>query len=51
MPLDPAVKKDRIEVQKKHTVPVNAIGIKIDSRDERTLTIWKQEGIDQYVKK
>jgi hypothetical protein len=51
MALDPAVKKNWIEVQKKHSVPVNAIGIKIDSKDQRTLTIWKQEGLDQYMQR
>ena len=51
MALDPAVKKNWIEVQKHHSVPVNAIGMKIDPKDEETLRVWKQEGIDQYMKK
>lgn len=51
MPIDPAVKKNWIEVQKKFDVPVNAIGVKIDPKDERTLSVWKEEGIDQFVKK
>jgi hypothetical protein len=49
--LDPAVKKNWIEVQKQHSVPVNAIGVKIDPNDEATLKVWKEEGIDQYMKK
>lgn len=51
MAIDPAVKKNWIEVQKKFDVPVNAIGVKIDPKDERTLSVWKDEGIDQFVKK
>jgi hypothetical protein len=51
MPIDPQIKKNWIEIQKKHGVPVNAIGIKIDSKDERTLSVWRSEGIDQFVKR
>lgn len=51
MALDPAVKKNWIEVQKQHSVPVNAIGVKIDPKDEATLKVWKEEGIDQHMKK
>jgi hypothetical protein len=49
--LDNAVKKNWIEIQKRHDVPVNAIGVKIDSKDERTLKVWKEEGIDQFIKR
>lgn len=51
MTLDTAVKKNWIEVQKKHAVPVNAIGVKIDPKDEKTMKVWKDEGIDEFVKK
>lgn len=51
MGLDPAIKKNWIEIQKQHDVPVNAIGVKIDSKDERTKKVWKEEGIDQFVKR
>ncbi len=51
MGLDPAVKKNWVEIQKKHDAPVNAIGVKIDPKDERTLTVWREEGIDEFVKK
>ena len=50
MGLDNAVKKNWIEIQKRHDTPVNAIGVKIDSKDEKTLKVWKEEGIDQFVK-
>ncbi len=51
MALDTAVKKNWIEMQKKHSYPVNAVGVKIDPKDQKTLKVWKEEGIDQYVKK
>jgi len=51
MVLDPAVKKNWIETQKKFEHPVNAIGVKIDPKDEQTLKVWKEEGIDKFVKK
>ncbi len=51
MPINPAVKKNWISIQSKHDVPVNAIGVKIDPKDERTLSVWREEGIDQFLKK
>ena len=51
MSLDPRVKKTWIELQKKSVVPVNALGVKIDTKDQATMRVWKQEGIDQFVKK
>ena len=51
MGLDPAIRKNWIDIQKKHNVPVNAIGIKIDSKDEKTMKVWKDEGIDQFLKR
>ncbi len=51
MGLDPAVKKNWVDIQKQYFYPVNAIGVKIDSTDEKTLAIWNEEGIDQFMKK
>ena len=51
MAIDPAVRKNWIEIQKKHDVPVNAIGVKINPKDEKTLKVWKEEGIDEFMKK
>ena len=45
------VKKMWATVQQKHDVPVNAIGIKIDSKDAATLKVWRDEGIDQFMKR
>lgn len=51
MGLDVTVKKNWIEIQKKHRIPVNAIGMKIREDDAKTLKVWKEEGIDAYMKK
>lgn len=51
MALDSAVKKTWIEVQKRHNYPVNAVGVKIDPKDERTLKVWQDEGIDKFMQK
>ena len=40
MGLDPAVKKNWIEIQTKRDVPVNAIGMKIDPKDVK-MTQWQ----------
>lgn len=51
MAIDATVKKNWIEIQKKHKIPVNAIGMKIRDDDVKTLKVWKNEGIDVYMKK
>jgi len=51
MAIDNFIKKNWIEIQKKNTAPVNAIGVKINPKDEKTLKVWKDEGIDKFVKK
>ncbi len=51
MAVDPRIRKNWEEIQKKNPVPVNAIGIKIDPKDQATLKVWKDEGIDKFVKR
>ena len=51
MSLEPAIKKNWIEIQKRHDVPVNAIGVKINTKDEKTLKVWREEGIDEFIKR
>lgn len=51
MAIPEKIRKNWIEIQKKFDHPVNAIGVKIETKDTKTLTVWKQEGIDQYQKK
>jgi len=49
MALSPEVKKNWIEIQKKHTNPVNAIGMPIHPTDSETMKVWKEEGIDAFM--
>ena len=51
MGIDSTVKKNWSDIQKKHDVPVNAIGVKIDAKDEKSLKVWKDEGIDTHMKR
>jgi hypothetical protein len=51
MPLDPMVKRNWEGIQQRLSVPVNAIGVKISPKDETTLKVWKDEGIDKFLKK
>ncbi len=51
MGLKPQIKKNWIDIQKRHDAPVNAIGVKINPKDEKTLKVWRDEGIDQFVKR
>ena len=51
MSLDASIKKNWIEAQKKHDVPVNAIGVKIAAGDEATLRVWREEDIDKFVRR
>ena len=51
MALDPAIKKNWVEIQKRHSHPVNAIGVRIDPSDTMTMNVWKSEGLEAYVKK
>ena len=51
MGIDKSIKKNWIEIQKKHSNPVNAIGVKIKDNDVKTLNVWKEEGIDKFLKK
>ncbi len=51
MGIDASIKKNWVEIQKKHDTPVNAIGLKIDAKDEATLRVWRDEGIDKFVQR
>ncbi len=50
MAISEAIKKNWVEIQKKHSVPVNAIGVQIRKDDEKTLKIWQDEGINKFLK-
>jgi hypothetical protein len=51
MPVDPRIRKNWEEIQKRHAYPVNALGVKINPKDLATLKVWKEEGIDKFIKK
>ena len=51
MSLNDQVRKNWETIQQKYDVPVNAIGVKIATNDEKTLKIWRDEGIDKFLKK
>jgi hypothetical protein len=51
MAIDESVKKMWIELQKKNDAPVNAIGMKINERDAQALKVWREEGIDKFLKR
>lgn len=51
MAVDEKIRQNWIEIQKRFDHPVNAIGVKINPKDEKTLKVWKEEGVDKFVKK
>lgn len=51
MGISERVKRNWIEIQKKYPYPVNAIGVRIDNKDTATLKIWREEGIDKFVRR
>ncbi len=51
MALDETIKRNWIAIQQKHDVPVNAIGIKINPKDQKTMKVWQEEGIEAHMKK
>lgn len=48
--IDPKIKRNWEEIQKRYGYPVNAIGMKIDSKDKETLRVWRENGIDKFMK-
>ena len=46
MPLEERIRKNWIALQQKH-----ALGLRIDPRDEKTLKVWREEGIEAYMQK
>jgi hypothetical protein len=51
MSVDPTVKKNWEKLQQQFDHPVDAVGRPIDPKDVETLRIWREEGIDRFVKK
>lgn len=50
MPLDPKVKDNWEKMQTHYDYPVDALGRPIDASDAETLKVWKEEGIDRFMK-
>ncbi|NWJ49034.1 MAG: hypothetical protein HXX08_24520 [Chloroflexi bacterium] len=48
--LDPRIKRNWEDIQKRHSYPVNAIGVRIDPKDKETLRVWRENGIDRFLK-
>jgi hypothetical protein len=51
MPIDAKVKESWTKLQEKYDYPVDAMGRPIDPKDQETLKVWKDEGIDRFVKR
>ncbi len=51
MPIDDKVRATWQDIQSRHNVPVNAIGVPIRKRDTNAMNVWKEEGIGEFVKK
>ena len=49
MALVPAIKEKWEELQELYNYPVGPLGRPIDQRDEETLTVWSNEGIDRFM--
>ena len=45
--LSPLVRKNWVAIQKQFDYPVNAIGLKIELGDTKTMLVWKREKIDE----
>ncbi len=50
MPLDPKVKAQWEKIQSQYNYPVDATGRSIDPKDQKTLKVWRDEGIDRFAK-
>lgn len=50
MALDPTILKNWIEIQKRYDYPVNAIGMRINPADQKTMEVWRSEGLAAHLK-
>jgi hypothetical protein len=51
MPVDATVKQNWEKLQEKYNYPVDALGRPIDPKDQETLKVWREEGIDRFTQK
>jgi hypothetical protein len=50
MSIDPAVRSHWESIQSQNDVPVNALGMRIDSADTMTLKVWRDLGLQRFLK-
>jgi len=46
-----AVRNNWKKIQSRFDYPVNPIGVRINTRENTILREWKEEGIDQFMKR
>ena len=51
MAIDPKVKENWEKLQEKYNYPVDALGRPIDPKDQETLHVWQNEGVDRFMQK
>jgi len=51
MPVEPKIKANWEKLQEKYNYPVDALGRPIDQKDQETLKVWREEGIDRFLQK
>jgi hypothetical protein len=51
MAIDANVKQNWEKIQEQYNHPVDALGRSIDPKDQETLKVWRDEGIDRFIKK
>jgi len=51
MAIDAAVKDNWEKLQQQYNYPVDALGRPIDAKDQETLKVWRDEGVDQFMKR
>ena len=51
MPLEASIKQNWERIQQQYDYPVDALGRPIEPNDSETLRVWRDEGLDQFVKK
>ena len=51
MAIDAAVRDNWEKLQQQYNYPVDALGRPIDPKDQETLKVWRDEGVDLFMKK
>ena len=51
MPIDPKVRKQWQKIQSRYIYPVDVMGRPINDKDQKTLNVWRDEGIDRFAQR